>query len=227
METRVPVVRLLVLGAVRQHGRAHGYQVRNDLEFWGAQQWSTAKPGSIYHALKQLAKEGLLVEHDTAPSTAGGPPRTEYELTAAGHQTYLDLLRAALRTYDQKIDVLTSGVGFIVDLRRDEAIALLNERIAALESWRDEVVKEWTPDPAPEEWTHIGEIMQLWIHNAESGIEWTRGLIRRLEDGRYVMAGEGVRSVEVLTEWVAEHSAVGTTEVRDAGMETGHGTIER
>ncbi|WP_166348057.1 helix-turn-helix transcriptional regulator [Phytoactinopolyspora limicola] len=223
----MPVVRLLVLGAVRQHGRAHGYQVRNDLEFWGAQQWSTAKPGSIYHALKQLAKEGLLVEHDTAPSTAGGPPRTEYELTAAGHQTYLDLLRAALRTYDQKIDVLTSGVGFIVDLRRDEAIALLNERIAALESWRDEVVKEWTPDPAPEEWTHIGEIMQLWIHNAESGIEWTRGLIRRLEDGRYVMAGEGVRSVEVLTEWVAEHSAVGTTEVRDAGMETGHGTIER
>ena len=25
-------IRLLALGAVRQHGRAHGYQVRNDLE---------------------------------------------------------------------------------------------------------------------------------------------------------------------------------------------------
>ncbi|MFK4273910.1 PadR family transcriptional regulator, partial [Streptomyces milbemycinicus] len=43
-------IRLLVLGAVRQHGRAHGYQVRNDLEFWGAHEWSNAKPGSIYHA---------------------------------------------------------------------------------------------------------------------------------------------------------------------------------
>ncbi len=33
-------IRLLVLGAVRMHGRAHGYQVRNDLEYWGAHEWS-------------------------------------------------------------------------------------------------------------------------------------------------------------------------------------------
>lgn len=66
-------IRLLVLGAVRQHGRAHGYQVRNDLEYWGAHEWSNAKPGSIYHALKQMAKQGLLRAHEIAPSTAGGP----------------------------------------------------------------------------------------------------------------------------------------------------------
>lgn len=65
-------IRLLVLGAVRQHGRAHGYQVRNDLEYWGAHEWSNAKPGSIYHALKQMAKQGLLHAHETAPSTAAG-----------------------------------------------------------------------------------------------------------------------------------------------------------
>ena len=89
-------IRLLVLGAVRQHGRAHGYQVRNDLEYWGAHEWSNAKPGSIYHALKQMAKQGLLHAHEIAPSTAGGPPRTEYEITAAGTEEYLSLLRAAL-----------------------------------------------------------------------------------------------------------------------------------
>ena len=44
-------IRLLVLGAVRQHGRAHGNQVRNDLEVWGAHEGSSAKPGSIYPAL--------------------------------------------------------------------------------------------------------------------------------------------------------------------------------
>jgi len=89
-------IRLLVLGAVRQHGRAHGYQVRNDLEYWGAHEWSNAKPGSIYHALKQMAKQGLLVAHETAPSVAGGPPRTEYEITERGTEEYLALLRAAL-----------------------------------------------------------------------------------------------------------------------------------
>jgi DNA-binding PadR family transcriptional regulator len=48
--------RLLVLGAVRQRGRAHGYQVRNDLEYWGAHEWSSAKPGSIYHALNRTGR---------------------------------------------------------------------------------------------------------------------------------------------------------------------------
>ncbi len=83
------VIRLLVLGAVRQHGRAHGYQVRNDLEYWGAHEWSNAKPGSIYHALKQMAKQGLLHAHEIAPSTAGGPPRTEYEITEKGDRGVL------------------------------------------------------------------------------------------------------------------------------------------
>ncbi|MDT0446854.1 MULTISPECIES: PadR family transcriptional regulator [unclassified Streptomyces] len=197
------VTRLLVLGAVRQHGRAHGYQVRNDLEFWGAHQWSTAKPGSIYHALKQMAKQSLLIAHEVAPSAAGGPPRTEYELTEAGEETYLELLRGALRAHDERIDVLTSGVGFIVDLPRAEAVSLLKERVEALDAWRAEVLDHWTPQSTPAEWGHIGEIMRLWVHNAESSAEWTRGLIERLESGAYVMAGEGERSVEVLPEGMA------------------------
>ncbi|MFD5316908.1 PadR family transcriptional regulator [Streptomyces sp. NPDC127098] len=197
------VIRLLVLGAVRQHGRAHGYQVRNDLEFWGAHEWSNAKPGSIYHALKQMAKQGLLIAHETAPSPAGGPPRTEYELTDAGEEAYLDMLRESLRAHDQRIDVLTAGVGFIVDLPREEAIELLRERVAALDGWREEVEKHWTPAPTPAEWGHIGEIMRLWVQNSASQAEWTRGLIDRLSAGAYVMAGEGQRSVDVLPHGMA------------------------
>ncbi|MDT0322990.1 PadR family transcriptional regulator [Streptomyces millisiae] len=197
------VIRLLVLGAVRQHGRAHGYQVRNDLEFWGAHEWSNAKPGSIYHALKQMAKQGLLIAHETAPSPAGGPPRTEYELTDAGEEAYLDMLRESLRAHDQRIDVLTAGVGFIVDLPREEAIELLRERVAALDGWREEVEKHWTPGPTPAEWGHIGEIMRLWVQNSASQAEWTRGLIDRLSAGAYVMAGEGQRSVDVLPHGMA------------------------
>lgn len=203
-------IRLLVLGAVRQHGRAHGYQVRNDLEFWGAHEWSNAKPGSVYHALKQMAKQGLLLAHDVAPSTAGGPPRTEYELTDEGERVFLELLRDALTAIDQKPDMLTSAVGFIVDLPRDEAVALLKQRVAALEEWRDEVTRHWTPSGTPEEWGHIGEIMRLWVYTAESGAEWTRGLIERLENGAYVMAGEGERDPSVLAPG-QENPYVGTS----------------
>ncbi|MEW2578739.1 PadR family transcriptional regulator [Streptomyces syringium] len=183
-------IRLLVLGAVRQHGRAHGYQVRNDLEFWGAHEWSSAKPGSIYHALKQMAKQGLLIAHDVAPSEAGGPPRTEYELTGKGEEEYFTLLREALSSHDQKVDVLSAGVGFIVDLPRAEAIALLKQRVESLEAWRSEIGRHWTPEVG-QDWGHIGEIMGMWVHTAQSGAEWTRGLIERLEGGAYVMADEG------------------------------------
>ncbi|MEU1374835.1 PadR family transcriptional regulator [Streptomyces triculaminicus] len=183
-------IRLLVLGAVRRRGRAHGYQVRSDLEFWGAHEWSNAKPGSIYHALKAMARQDLLFAHDVAPSEAGGPPRTEYELTEAGEREYLRLLREALTSADQRTDVLTAGVGFIVDLPRAEAVALLKRRLAALEEWREDIRARWTPAEG-EDWGHIGEVMGMWVQMADSGAEWTRGLIGRLEGGAYVMAGEG------------------------------------
>ncbi|MFB7713825.1 PadR family transcriptional regulator [Streptomyces sp. NPDC056105] len=193
-------IRLLVLGAVRQHGRAHGYQVRNDLEYWGAHEWSNAKPGSIYHALKQMAKQGFLVAHEIAPSTAGGPPRTEYEITDKGTEEFLTLLREALVAYDQKPDILSAALGFIVDLPRREAVELLRRRVDGIEEWRRAVTEYYTPEDGPERLGHIGEIMNFWVHSADAGAEWTRGLIGRIEGGAYTFAGEGEPFVGVLAE---------------------------
>ncbi|WP_327350189.1 PadR family transcriptional regulator [Streptomyces sp. NBC_01321] len=208
-------IRLLVLCAVRQHGRAHGYQVRNDLEYWGAHEWSNAKPGSIYHALKQMAKQGLLVPHETAPSAAGGPPRTEYEITARGNEEYLALLRAALTSYDQKLDVLSAGLGGIVDLERAEVIELLKKRVAGLAVWRASVTDYYTPEAGPESLGHIGEIMNMWVHMADAGAQWTRGLIARIEGGAYTFAGEGEPFVGVLAEGQENPYATGVPDPGD------------
>ncbi|MEU0302364.1 PadR family transcriptional regulator [Streptomyces sp. NPDC006175] len=207
-------IRLLVLGAVRQHGRAHGYQVRNDLEYWGAHEWSTAKPGSIYHALKQMAKQGMLLAHEVAPSTAGGPPRTEYEVTDAGTQEYFTLLRASLTSYDKSVDVLSAALGCMVDLERAEAVELLRKRIAAIEGWRATVTEHYTPEDGPESLGHIGEIMNMWVHSADTGAEWTRGLIARIEAGAYTFAGEGEPFVGVLAEGQENPFATGPGDVR-------------
>ncbi|MFJ7592535.1 PadR family transcriptional regulator [Streptomyces sp. NPDC097617] len=184
-------IRLLVLGAVRQHGRAHGYQVRNDLEYWGAHEWSNTKPGSIYHALKQMAKQGVLHAHEVAPSAAGGPPRTEYEVTDAGREEYFRLLREALAASDQKTDVLSAAIGFMVDLPRAEVLALLGERLAKLALWRSSVTDYYTPQEGPQSLGHIGEIMHRWVHSADAEAQWTAGLIARIEGGAYSFAGEG------------------------------------
>ncbi|MGW6404055.1 PadR family transcriptional regulator [Streptomyces sp. NPDC055134] len=208
-------IRLLVLGAVRQHGRAHGYQVRNDLEYWGAHEWSNAKPGSIYHALKQMAKQGFLVAHEIAPSTAGGPPRTEYEITDKGTEEFHTLLREALVTYDQKPDILSAALGFIVDLPRQEAVELLRRRVEGIEEWRRAVTEYYTPEDGPERLGHIGEIMNFWVHSADAGAEWTRGLIGRIEGGAYTFAGEGEPFVGVLAEGQENPYATGEAHPED------------
>ena len=184
-------IRLLVLGAVRLHGRAHGYQVRNDLEFWGAHEWSNAKPGSVYHALKQLAKQGLLRAHDTAPSTAGGPPRTEYEITPEGVEEYFSLLRRALSAHDERRDMLSAGLGFMVDLPRHEVVELLSVREEGLKAWQDSVSSHYIPDEYADTMGHIGEIMGMWLAVGRAEAEWTRRLIERIETGAHSFAGEG------------------------------------
>jgi DNA-binding PadR family transcriptional regulator len=145
-----------------------------------------------------MAKQGLLHAHEIAPSTAGGPPRTEYEITGRGDEEFFRLLREALTSYDQKMDVKSAAIGFIVDLPRAEAVALLKERVRRIEEWRRAVTAHYVPEDGPEQLGHIGEIMNLWIHTADGEAEWTAGLIARIEGGAYTFAGEGEPFVGVL-----------------------------
>jgi DNA-binding PadR family transcriptional regulator len=173
--------RLLVLGVVRGYGRAHGYLIGNDLLSWGAGEWANVKWGSIYHALKQLTKEGLLVD-ETVP-----PGRTDYELTPKGEAEFQKLLRDALRRPETRPDQLAAGLALLPSLTRADAVALLTERLAALETRRDAARKQagdWGDPP------HVRELYGLWEHSADSGVEWTRGLVERLEGGAYPMADE-------------------------------------
>ncbi|KAA8884532.1 PadR family transcriptional regulator [Nocardia colli] len=183
-------VRLLVLGAVRRRDRAHGYQVRADLESWGAHEWANLKSGSIYHALKAMTAEELLLAHETTPSTTGGPPRIEYETTDAGDQAYFGLLRTALSQRDPRLDVLAAAVGLIDDLPRAEAIALLRQRADAMEVWRAAVTVDLPPGTDLDTWGPVGEVLGLWLHTADTRAEWTQRLLRRLEAGAFEMADD-------------------------------------
>ncbi|CAM3427064.1 PadR family transcriptional regulator [Kibdelosporangium persicum] len=172
--------RLLVLGVVRGYGRAHGYLIGNDLLAWGADQWANVKWGSIYHALKQLTKSGSLIEDFLAT-------RTEYELTERGELEFQKLLRNAIRRPEHRPDMLGAGLALLPALTRQDAVALLRERLAALEAQRDDAQVQLRKSQGPE---HVWELYTLWGHSAESSIDWTQGLLTRLEQGSYAMAGE-------------------------------------
>jgi DNA-binding PadR family transcriptional regulator len=173
--------RLLVLGIVRGYGRAHGYRVGNDLLSWGADEWANVKWGSIYHALRSLTQAGFLLDHDEVPT------RTDYELTERGEQEFMRLLRDALRRPHPRPDLVGAALAMLPSLPRAEAVALLRERLAALESARDKARAQVAALVDP---PHVRELFGLWESSAAGGAEWTRGLIARLGSGLYAMAGE-------------------------------------
>jgi DNA-binding PadR family transcriptional regulator len=84
--------RMMILGLVRWLEPVHGYQVRQELLSWDVENWANIAPGSIYHALRKLAEEGLLAE--VAVEQVGArPARTTYRTTRMGREEFERLLR--------------------------------------------------------------------------------------------------------------------------------------
>lgn len=183
--------RLLVLGVVRASGRAHGYQVRRELLSWGADQWASVKPGSIYHALRQLLKSGMLRSAGVEES-GEGPERTLFELTESGEEEFVRLLGKALSDASAKPEFFGAGITFVTCQPRERAVGLLRFRLAGLEreqgSLRSMLEDGAVPAAKPE---HVWELFRSWIVAGDAAVSFTRELIERLENGAYTMAGEG------------------------------------
>lgn len=184
--------RLLVLGVVRMHGKAHGYQVRRDLLTWSADKWANVAPGSIYHALKQMTRDGLLEEVAAEPE-GRGPDRTAYHLTEDGETEFRLLLAKMLATPDESAQGsygLAAAVTFLTTLPRDLAITLLRHRLTHLDGQHATVASamekgvEWGQPP------HVAELYRLWCASIDATIGWTRSLVERLEAGEYEMADD-------------------------------------
>ncbi len=178
--------KLLVLGIVHLSGGAHGYQVRSELQSWGAETWAKIKPGSVYHALKKAAADGLLTEH--AEPGQSGPERILYRATARGRDEIVELVRDGLRrTHDP--DMLNAAITMLPMLTRADAIVHVNERVARLEAELVGQAKFWE-NPNPDTPEHVRDQAELWAGHARTELEWAKSLSKRLSDGAYIMADD-------------------------------------
>lgn len=182
------MARLLVLGAVIEHGTAHGYQVRKDVESWRIDLWGGLGQGSIYHALRQLASSGLL-EAVEVEERATAPARTLYRVTPDGRSVFTEMLEEMLASADCTPSETMSTIGFLTKLTRERAVALLDRRIQSCVAKRDRVADVYER-LSEEEWGHHAEAIRFWVGSAEADIAWAEQLIERLRSGDYVMADD-------------------------------------
>jgi DNA-binding PadR family transcriptional regulator len=129
---------MMILGLVKWMQPVHGYDVRRELLSWRADSWANVQPGSIYHALRKLAEEGLLRQVGTA-QVGARPARTSYEITAAGVDEFDCLLRQHWSDCRPAADPFLSAFAFLPALPRPEAVAALRGRAAG----RDRNRRTW------------------------------------------------------------------------------------
>ncbi|MBA0125474.1 helix-turn-helix transcriptional regulator [Haloechinothrix sp. YIM 98757] len=188
--------RLLVLGVVRMYGTAHGYQVRRELHTWSADRWANAQPGSIYHALKKMAAEGLLEPVESGPGKAG-PERTTYRLTTDGQTDYQVLLARALTEVSndpQNAYAFCAALALLPTLPRERAVNLLSQRVNELRAARSNCALTMESAGNWGEPEHVAEMYRLWFTQLDATIGWATDLIDRLESGQYTMADDSSRA---------------------------------
>lgn len=180
-------VRLLVLGVMRNRQPTHGYAVRQELLSWRADTWTNVKPGSIYHALKQLTKEGRLRSLGTEGS-AHGPGRTLFELTELGENEFRALMDEALVSVD--MDEVGAALAFMSAFPREHVIEKLRVQQARSRAVRDELLAMTDDYPGREEPPHFPDLLELWSSVFDNLTGWVSGVLQRLEAGEYRMVDD-------------------------------------
>jgi DNA-binding PadR family transcriptional regulator len=181
--------RLLVLGVVRIFQPVHGYDVRRELVSWHAEEWANVAPGSIYNALKSLARDGLLEVVGTK-QIGGRPERTTYQLTAKGEQECNELIRDTLWQVRMPVDPLIAAISLMSFIDRAELMKALDARAAMIEGLLahsriavDAIDGIETPD-------HVREMMRLIDARVSAELPWAKAFKARLTAGEYRTLGD-------------------------------------
>jgi DNA-binding PadR family transcriptional regulator len=174
---------MMILGLVKEMQPVHGYDVRRELLSWNADEWANVAPGSIYHALKKLAEEGMLVEVATE-RVGTRPARTTYRTTAKGDAEFEELLRQYWWELDQPVDPFLSAMGFLPSLPRDEGAAALRNRArmlrTAVERLRASLDSDWMRTSKP---VHVGWMLERAIALMEAEIPWCERVAELVDSG--------------------------------------------
>lgn len=136
--------RFLVLGVLHR-GDFHPYEIKRRLEKAMVECYTGVDVGTLYYAIRQLEKEGLIAVQSQERVSRGGM-RTIYEITAMGKAEFQELLHRQFEEDGPVSQTLYGALLFLhlgdlatVEVLIDRRIARLDELIAKLGPIRKEL----------------------------------------------------------------------------------------
>lgn len=135
------IAKLVVLGELEQLGHAGGYDIMQELNRKMIDKWTDLKKASIYHALRQLEKEGAIRVVKQIKNNRF-PVKTLYEITGEGQQLFDHLQAQAF------LGLYPSFYGFKLALKfnirltitqieqfAEQAIAVIDDQLTAMDAY--------------------------------------------------------------------------------------------
>jgi len=160
----------------------HGYDVRRELMAWNADSWGKVGPGSVYHALKKMADEGLL-EAVATEQVGNRPARTSYRVTPKGEREFIEQLYRLWWTFQPPYDPYITALAFMPALPRREAAEALRHRAQMLQATLTTTEMAMSAQWLSRKPDHVKEIMALVKARAEAELKWCERVAARIENG--------------------------------------------
>jgi DNA-binding PadR family transcriptional regulator len=165
---------LLILGLLRSWD-THGYQLVDFLEKRLAY-LIDLKKSTTYALLERLHRDGYVTM--TVEREGNRPERRVYKVTPEGEAHFFGLLRENLRGFARPRFPDAIGVYFLAALPREEAGALLTERLSAL----DHELEEFQPKVPAHAGLAAQPVLEHYVVHLQAEREWLVGLLQTLAE---------------------------------------------
>lgn len=170
----------LAVLALLSTGPRHTYDIHRMLVDTG-KVFVRGLPRSLYHAVGKLDEAGL-VEAVGVQRRAGRPEGTVYALTDAGRAEVRRRVAVLLATPTADADVTYAALSFITVLRRDDAVAALRTRAAALDAAIGRLEADLAATTGVDPLLLVESDFELARMRAE--LAWVDDLAQRIASGR-------------------------------------------
>jgi DNA-binding PadR family transcriptional regulator len=124
-------IRFFVLGSLARNGPMHGHEIRKRAQQDRTELWANVSPGSLYGAIKRMAKDGV-IEEERTEQEGRLPTRTIYAITDKGRMELSAHRDAVLEDVRLRTDPMDLALVYSDGLSRDQLRARIEERRRSL-----------------------------------------------------------------------------------------------
>lgn len=175
--------RLVLLGLLRERP-LYGYEIKHIIEDH-MEDWTSIAFGSIYFALDKLTSEGFLEKVGTE-QPSNRPSRNVYQITDAGRDEFLRLLRETWCEVERQYFSLDIAIFFLEALPIEEVCGYLRQRIAALKEVMHHIEEHQREIATiPEVPPQAEVIFRHTVLHTQAELTWTQEALTHLENGAY------------------------------------------